>query len=639
MPFEQRKLDVSVSQSRGIYNTYIYETEDETVAQVQTAGYFAASRFAISDPDDWFGGRIDCRCSDGFFSGFIGSDGTASNEISSGTGAGFRLGPPNNLFGATSQDASTTLTVSPAANRAAAEGVRDAYFVANPSNLAEYDAEEALGIVLYFTSGPNTVAQPQTRVGSTWRDNAAIIAIQGMAGSQASFSALSPFSIVAVDGTSQRTPIDSGLTIDQVNDMISTDKSLTVNTGSIGFGDGFSVGTGVNLAVSTDALDGKAYLLQQDFTDSAISKTQQLELVSASNIVVTSVADTALSMPQDFPFVAATANSSTWSFTLQPNGIPAGGATLRVRAWLGTSDAGKRVVNERYALQQSDNGTSVALVIPNPPLVRTGQQLFVRFIDDATDGFTLQGGVQTGTYAGQTLVANTSRVLVVNFVDFLDESDVGQNPSEIPRYTADTDGSNGNPVLPAADGRNLEGVTDNYADSATLSVSSDNTVTLTIGRTGSLADLTGSFRLIAGSNTTLTPNIVDGTITIASTGGGTTPTPTGHDLRHGLDTASAAAAVNFSALTDVPDPSDPQTLATGDTTDGQYYWIFTQNTHPVITITDTVLQQVVYSSTASSGNIFTLFEDAVVESGITYDALRLGPLNARSSEDFELRFS
>ena len=62
------------------------------------------------------------------------------------------------------------------------------------------------------------------------------------------------------------------------------------------------------------------------------------------------------------------------------------------------------------------------------------------------------------------------------------------------------------------------GGTDNYADSVDLGVNADSTVTITIGRTGTLSDLDSDFRLIAGSNVTLTPNSQDRTITITASG-------------------------------------------------------------------------------------------------------------------------
>ncbi len=79
--FDQKKLDRSVLQSRGIFNKYVYETND-TIATVQTTGYFLESRFALIDGDltngmGWNGGIIECQCSDGYFIGRInGSTGT-----------------------------------------------------------------------------------------------------------------------------------------------------------------------------------------------------------------------------------------------------------------------------------------------------------------------------------------------------------------------------------------------------------------------------------------------------------------------------------------------------------------------------------------------------------------------------------
>lgn len=61
MAFLQFKFDQVTFQSRDIFNTYIYETDD-TIADVLTTGYFDACRFAQSD--DWVGSIIQCKCSD-----------------------------------------------------------------------------------------------------------------------------------------------------------------------------------------------------------------------------------------------------------------------------------------------------------------------------------------------------------------------------------------------------------------------------------------------------------------------------------------------------------------------------------------------------------------------------------------------
>lgn len=79
MPFEQFKLDISSHQSRGIFNQYVYETVDSSV-EVLVTGYFDQSRFAESDPDNWFGSLITCKCSDLTFTGELNSDGSISNN-------------------------------------------------------------------------------------------------------------------------------------------------------------------------------------------------------------------------------------------------------------------------------------------------------------------------------------------------------------------------------------------------------------------------------------------------------------------------------------------------------------------------------------------------------------------------------
>lgn len=79
MAFTQYKLDRSVLQARGIFNKYIYETDD-TIAEVLTPNYFAESRFIQIDNDQtngmgWSGGVIECSCSDGYLIGKMSNDG------------------------------------------------------------------------------------------------------------------------------------------------------------------------------------------------------------------------------------------------------------------------------------------------------------------------------------------------------------------------------------------------------------------------------------------------------------------------------------------------------------------------------------------------------------------------------------
>ena len=82
MSFNQMKLTRAISQTTGIYNTYIYATDD-TLDDVQTDGYFSASRFIELDSQNtnsqgWFGGLIGVDCLDGFATLLIDTDGNTS---------------------------------------------------------------------------------------------------------------------------------------------------------------------------------------------------------------------------------------------------------------------------------------------------------------------------------------------------------------------------------------------------------------------------------------------------------------------------------------------------------------------------------------------------------------------------------
>lgn len=152
-----------------------------------------------------------------------------------------------------------------------------------------------------------------------------------------------------------------------------------------------------------------------------------------------------------------------------------------------------------------------------------------------------------------------------------------------------------------------------------------------------IRDVVGA-TLVAGSNITITVNDAADTITISGTGGGPVPQPGPNDFRYGLSTQSDPALVTFGTLTDVASPTDPQTVSTGTTSAGDYFHIFSANTHDIQTITDTVLQQIVYQD-GGTGNIFTKVSDARTEASVTYDAYTVGPLNAGVDEEYVVRFS
>ena len=64
MSFTQFKFERSTYQTRGIFNTYVYETDDP-YEEVFSSGYFSKCRF-LNEPG-WDGGYLDVICSDGRF--------------------------------------------------------------------------------------------------------------------------------------------------------------------------------------------------------------------------------------------------------------------------------------------------------------------------------------------------------------------------------------------------------------------------------------------------------------------------------------------------------------------------------------------------------------------------------------------
>ena len=69
MSFNQEKLDKVINQSRSIFDIFIYRSDTDTLADIQVAGYFDASRFV--GESGWDGGQIQIKAADGFATGFI----------------------------------------------------------------------------------------------------------------------------------------------------------------------------------------------------------------------------------------------------------------------------------------------------------------------------------------------------------------------------------------------------------------------------------------------------------------------------------------------------------------------------------------------------------------------------------------
>ena len=82
MPFDQKRFDRSVTQTRMIFDKFIYRPQNnDTIAEMQQAGYFNASRFA--DDPDWVGSLVEIDIPTGYFIGKILSNGAVTVLIDS----------------------------------------------------------------------------------------------------------------------------------------------------------------------------------------------------------------------------------------------------------------------------------------------------------------------------------------------------------------------------------------------------------------------------------------------------------------------------------------------------------------------------------------------------------------------------
>lgn len=105
--------------------------------------------------------------------------GSGGGSVTSG---GFLLGSPDNIFGLTSGDVSSSPSPSPAPDLVTAEGVRDSYFTTNPTKLTQYENNPALGIYVYYTDGGSNIILGQSLVSGEWIINNSIVGIQGQNG-------------------------------------------------------------------------------------------------------------------------------------------------------------------------------------------------------------------------------------------------------------------------------------------------------------------------------------------------------------------------------------------------------------------------------------------------------------------------
>ncbi len=77
MPFDQKRFERSVSQTRDIFDKFVYRPDNsDEITDMQNPGYFSESRFA-TDPD-WVGSLIEIEIPTGYYIGKILSNGAVT---------------------------------------------------------------------------------------------------------------------------------------------------------------------------------------------------------------------------------------------------------------------------------------------------------------------------------------------------------------------------------------------------------------------------------------------------------------------------------------------------------------------------------------------------------------------------------
>lgn len=585
--------------------------------------------------------------------------------ISSFNTAGFGVGPANNIFGTTSGDVNAdNLNVSPASNKAAAEGVRDTYFTANPSNLAEYDASAGLHIFLSYNDNGDTVLEAQSRTGNAWVRSVAIFAIQGAPGGEMALAGV-PSGRVLFNNNGVLAAAPARVMDD---DTLFVEGITRIEAGTLAMGPFIQISERGGFVGLTNALGDEFTLVDYRTPRDAPSTTPRiLEYTEAeNNFVIQAVQTESLSSPLTFNYTP----------------------TLLARTNALISEVGTDVTNLRFRIANAADVTQVLKYWPSE----------AAWLDDRGEDFA--AGVMTLDFEDTELPLNSTTTLQIDI-----------------RYDSGTllGDTNGVPVLTAVLQRGQFaplGLQRDDVDGISASVNAgvlsivlsrgedidDLTTTVAIPTTGTAppagsTDASITRFEIAGqatsvlAGTTLTgtksfnynvnhPEDVNGNLTLRQ---GTSELRTDIDPNNNSitqlindvtlgnnqtaifelrgETNEGILLTSFfrvrahlppeqlffgQSTSDNPDSIDTATLShteagvdgamvtTGDTVQGNYFILLVPADHDVVSIVDGLGQNVT--------SIFTRTEDVRTLSSVSYHSYVFGPVNAGASESYTLRF-
>ncbi|CAM0076684.1 hypothetical protein VPHD199_0028 [Vibrio phage D199] len=490
---------------------------------------------------------------------FAGSD--------SGGGAGFTLGPAQNVF--TGSD------------RAAAEAARNTFLADNPSWLATYNADTSLNIRLEFTEGTTAVAVYQIRndAGNGWLDNESFEALRGAPGEDGQADLTSV--------TNGRVPFDNNGTLADSPIRLMPDgtafiQGITrVEGGTIAVGPFVQISERGGFIGITNALGDEFTLV--DFRsprDEASSRPRFLALTEAeNNFQIQTVQTESLTSPVTFNY----------------------DPTLLARSNAFIGQVGVDVTNLRFRIIDVQTGNvfkyfpSEAAWLDNTGVDFAAGEMTLDFGDTELPlapgrqlGITIL--FDSGSLLGDTngIPALTSVLQRGQFTDLAYTTDIPtlRTGEETARLL---EGLSGDERFDYSSLRNTPTIptnTNDFVDTLTAEVSGQN-LTITLGRTGALADLTQ---------------------TVTLPGGGTTPPQADHTNYIDVTSDALATTVNIATAVSSDDLNPTVTLETF--TGNRYIQILQSMAHTEFT-------SIVIAGINQKGG-FTVNENAITLSGQAY---------------------
>ena len=602
-------------------------------------------------------------------------------------GGGFTLGPEQNVF--------------TGADRTAAETARDTYAGNNPSWLTSYNDDTNLNIRLEYTDSgePVVVFQVRNTAGDAWLDNESIRGVRGAPG-EGQLDQNIPLGTVLIASDDSGDVVAGASSVMEMTDRVRSTKQFDARD-SLAYAMGnyliYNGGNGILIEELTSQRTFFPVNYELSSTGSSIPTYEMF----AATATTPSVADTSeefsgathsftITNPnrgnaeQYTVRVPADAVAVTdCNITIRANGVPLDRPAL--------FDYKNSTGGTGFTLVAGDgsNPTDSVITLPRPAFFQEGLDI---------DITVTAGSGQTLRLLGQTLPVPGFGNQEIPYLEVVgqasDEISVGEHPVTLRRdMPSEEDATalaraslNGNSAIWIVGNDQLAssnradativaqraGFFDLFGNEIPTTPVAANTLQLRSG-TDVRVFSANDYRIVnspvfesdissaridvqdegteivadaaainfTGDGVTVTNVGGIPTVTIAGGGGTPPPQPGPSDFRYGLSQTSDASTVDTTSFTDVTSPTDPQTVSTGNTSAGDYFWIFSANSHDITSITDTVLQQIVYQDPAdpNNPNIFTKTDDAQTISGTVFDAYRVGPLNAGVNEEYVVRFS